>query len=146
MKQVSQEKSCHMCTHEFWFTCCINLGCYAMLVTCFFLTSAHIYPQVLFTAPLPPQVNRSSKSRAKRSDSERQRLMSRCQSLKESGAQAIAEKVDSIIISKWIPEISWKIEYLSFKNQSEINPSIPRLLFELYNSETKRPKSFPELF
>merc|ERR1712192_340824 len=37
-------------------------------------------------------VNRSSKSRAKRSDSERQRLMSRCQSLKESGAQAIAEK------------------------------------------------------
>ena len=65
-----------------------------MLVTCFFLTSAHIYPQVLFTAPLPPQVNRSSKSRAKRSDSERQRLMSRCQSLKESGAQAIAEKVD----------------------------------------------------
>jgi len=38
------------------------------------------------------QVNRSSKSRAKRSDSERQRLMSRCQSLKESGAQAIAEK------------------------------------------------------
>jgi len=38
------------------------------------------------------QVNRSSKSRAKRSDSERQRLISRCQSLKESGAQAIAEK------------------------------------------------------
>merc|ERR1712192_222630 len=37
-------------------------------------------------------VNRSSKSRAKRSDRERQRLMSRCQSLKESGAQAIAEK------------------------------------------------------
>merc|ERR550517_1409795 len=37
-------------------------------------------------------VNRSSKSRAKRSDSERQRLMSRCQTLKESGAQAIAEK------------------------------------------------------
>jgi len=38
------------------------------------------------------QVNRSSKSRAKRSDSERQRLMTRCQTLKESGAQAIAEK------------------------------------------------------
>ena len=39
------------------------------------------------------QVNRNSKSRAKRSDNERQRLMNRCQSLKESGAQAIAEKV-----------------------------------------------------
>jgi len=37
-------------------------------------------------------VNRNSKSRAKRSDNERQRLMNRCQSLKESGAQAIAEK------------------------------------------------------
>merc|ERR1719270_682159 len=38
------------------------------------------------------QVNRSSKSRAKRSDRERQRLMTRCQMLKEAGAQAIAEK------------------------------------------------------
>ena len=83
MKQVSRNtKSCHMFPHKFWLTCFpTNSGHVSLNI------SIHILP------PKNVQVNRSSKSRAKRSDSERQRLMSRCQSLKESGAQAIAEKV-----------------------------------------------------
>ena len=66
----------------------LHMLIHLLLITCFPSFNSGQMPP-----PKNLQVNRSSKSRAKRSDSERQRLMSRCQSLKESGAQAIAEKV-----------------------------------------------------
>ena len=97
MKLVSEKRSSHMYTHKFRsqkksITCTpASFASHAHP-----LTSDHMFSLIEFWSEATPknlQVNRSSKSRAKRSDSERQRLMSRCQSLKESGAQAIAEKV-----------------------------------------------------